>query len=128
MRALAILFVCMLPVTARAETIARATAHLNGVTSARGFFNITVRLYQLPGVEWAKYDLVRSMITLDFASGSGATESEVKALIAGAGYKSGPVRIETVEKPVRYDHRLGWNRIRRPTAGNAVGRWFQLNF
>ncbi len=35
-------------------TITRATALLNGVFSPRGFFNITVRLYQHPEVEWAK--------------------------------------------------------------------------
>jgi len=123
------LAVCVAPAEApAADSISRAVAHLNGVTSARGFFNITVRLYQLEGVEWAKYDLVRSLITLDFKPGQAVDEKEIRAVIAGAGYKPGPIAINAVPKPENYDHKLGWNKIRRPTAKNAVGRWFQVNF
>jgi len=110
------------------DTITRATAHLNGVTSARGFFNLTVRLYQLDGVEWAKYDLKRSLITLDCKPGSSITASDVQSVMSDAGYKPGEVRIEQVEQPRAYEHRLGWNKIRRPSAKNAMGRWLQLNF
>ena len=111
-----------------AETITRATAHLNGVTSPRGFFNITVRLYQLPGVAWAKYDLRSSMLTLDFEPGAGATPEQIQAVMKAAGYKPGAVQIGSVEKPDSYDHRLGWNPIRRPKSKNALARWFELNF
>lgn len=111
-----------------AQTITRATANLNGVTSPRGFFNITVRLYQLGGVEWAKYDLKKSMITLDFKPGSTVTAAAVQGVISAAGYKPGAVQVQQVAQPERYEHRLGWSKIRRPTAGNAVGRWFQVNF
>jgi copper chaperone CopZ len=111
-----------------AEMITRATANLNGVTSPRGYFNITVRLYQLRGVEWAKYDLKKSTITLDFAPGVTVKTEEISGVMSSAGYKPGAVHIEQVEKPEQYQHRLGWNKIRRPTAGNPVGRWFQVNF
>lgn len=120
------LILCASP--AWSETIVRATANLNGVTSARGFFNITVRLYQLNGVEWAKYDLKRSQITLDFVPGASVTADAIRNVVSGAGYKPGKVEIAPIEKPGLYEHRLGWNKIRKPTAGNAVGRWFQLNF
>jgi hypothetical protein len=111
-----------------ADTITRATANLNGVTSARGFFNITVRLYQLNGVEWAKYDLKRSQITLDFVPGATVTPEALRNVMSAAGYKPGNVSIRQVERPDHYEHRLGWNRIKKPTAKNAAGRWLQLNF
>jgi hypothetical protein len=113
---------------AGAELITRATANLNGVTSPRGFFNVTVRLYQLRGVEWAKYDLKKSMITMDFEPGVTVTSDEVGKVISLAGYKPGSVQVEQVQKPEQYEHRLGWNKIRRPTAKNPIGRWFQVNF
>jgi hypothetical protein len=123
-------FTCffVLVCSVHAETITRATANLNGVTSARGFFNITVRLYQLPGVEWAKYDLKQSRITLDFAPGSSVTPEAIQEVMKGAGYKPGKVLLDQVDKPDHYEHKLGWNKIRRPSTKNPVGRWFQLNF
>jgi copper chaperone CopZ len=110
------------------DMITRATANLNGVTSARGFFNITVRLYQLTGVEWAKYDLKKSQITLDFEPGATVTPEALRNVMSAAGYKPGNIEIHKFEKPDRYEHRLGWNKIHRPTSKNAAGRWFQLNF
>jgi hypothetical protein len=110
------------------EVITRATANLNGVTSPRGFFNLTVRLYQLRGVEWAKYDLKKSMITMDFEPGITVTPEEIGKVMSSAGYKPGAVQLEQVQKPEQYEHRLGWNKIKRPTGKNPVGRWFQVNF
>ena len=126
--ALIMLLLCGLAAPASAVNITRATANLNGVSSARGFFNITVRLYLLEGVEWVKYDLKKSMITLDFQPGTTAGTEEIQNTVKAAGYKPGAVKVEQVEMPGEHDKRLGWNRIKRPTAGNAVGRWFQLNF
>lgn len=111
-----------------AATITRATAHLNGVTSPRGFFNITVRLYQIPGVEWAKYDLKKSLITLDFEPGSTTSSKQIQAAMSSAGYKPGDVLLEQVEPPTERPKRLGWNRIRRPHSRHAAVRWVELNF
>jgi copper chaperone CopZ len=110
------------------DTITRVTANLNGVTSPRGFFNITVRLSRLRGVEWAKYDLKKSMITLDFQPGVTVTPAEIGEAMSSAGYKPGAVHLEQVPQPDTYEHRLGWNKIKRPTVKNPVGRWFQVNF
>jgi hypothetical protein len=124
-----LLAVLLIPVRAPAsEVITRATANLNGVTSPRGFFNLTVRLYQLRGVEWAKYDLTKSMITMDFEPGVTVTSEEIGKVMSSAGYKPGLVHVEQVQKPEQYEHRLGWNKIRRPTVKNPIGRWFQVNF
>ena len=110
--------------------IARVTAGLNGVFSPRGYFNITVRLYQLDGVEWAKYDLKKSRITLDFRPGSEVTAEDIRRVMREAGYKPGPVEIRRVRAVDAQAGRgaPGWVRIKRPTAKNAVVRWFQLNF
>lgn len=126
MKAFALLLV--LCVGAKAETITRATTGLSGVTSPRGFFNITVRLYQIQGVQWAKYDLVKSRITLDFAPGVSVTEAELRQAVNSAGYKASDVRLETVETPQPHEHRLGWTKIRHPKSRNSVARWFELNF
>jgi len=121
--------ICLLAaVSAPAAQITRAVAHLNGVTSPRGFFNVTVRVYQIPGVEWVKYDLRQSKITLDFAPGTTGTVEQVRNAMSSAGYKPGDVNVETVDAPGIHDKRLGWNRIRRPRSHNAVARWFELNF
>jgi copper chaperone CopZ len=108
--------------------VTRAVASLNGVFSPRGFFNLTVRLYQLPGVEWAKYDLKKSRITLDFKPGVTVTPKEIEQVMVGAGYKPGPVKIEVLEASAASQTGPGWVRIKHPTSKNAVIRWFQLNF
>lgn len=108
--------------------ITRAIAILNGVFSPRGFFNITVRLYQLTGVEAAKFDLKKSQITLDFQPGVTATPEEIQQVMIGAGYKPGPVQIQLLAQNEVSETGPGWVKIKHPTSKNAVVRWFQLNF
>jgi hypothetical protein len=105
--------------------ITRVVATLNGVFSPRGFFNINVRLYRAPGVEWAKFDLKKSQLTLDFKPGVSVTPDEIRKIMASAGYRPGPVRIERAA-PVRTGP--GWVRIKHPAGSNPLVRWFQLNF
>ncbi|MDQ6675661.1 MAG: hypothetical protein M3Z09_00025 [Acidobacteriota bacterium] len=108
--------------------ITRAVAILNGVFSPRGFFNITVRLYQLTGVDAAKFDLKKSQITLDFKPGVTVTPEQIQQVMIGAGYKPGPVRIELLAANEASETGPGWVKIKHPTSKNAVIRWFQLNF
>jgi copper chaperone CopZ len=113
---------------ANAVTISRAAIHLNGVTSNRGYFNVAIRLRQVDGIEWAKYDLSKSMITVDFAPGKSPTADELREACRSAGYKPGEIDLKTVEQPVTHDGKLGWRRMKQATARNPVARWFQLNF
>lgn len=110
------------------KTVTRAVANLNGVFSPRGFFNLTVRLYQLEGVEYAKYDLKQSRITLDFQPGVMVSEKQVQEVMSSAGYKPGPVTLQTLSAAEVSENGPGWVKIKHPTAKNAVVRWFQLNF
>jgi len=108
--------------------ISRATAILNGVFSPRGFFNITVRLYQLNGVDAAKFDLKKSQITLDFRPGVTVTPEQIQEVMIGAGYKPGPVQIRLLEPSEVSETAPGWVKIKHPSSKNPVIRWFQLNF
>ncbi len=101
---------------------------MNGVFSPRGFFNITVRLYQLNGVEAAKFDLKKSRITLDFKPGVTVTSPEIQQVMIGAGYKPGPVQIQLLAPSEVSETGPGWMRIKHPASRNPVVRWFQLNF
>lgn len=111
-----------------ASDVTRAVATLNGVFSPRGFFNLTVRLYQVEGVEWAKFDLKKSRITIDFKPGVRVTTDEIRQVMASAGYKPGPVVIQLI--PARDVSQVGpgWIKIKHPRSRNPVIRWFQLNF
>ena len=108
--------------------ITRAIATLNGVFSPRGFFNITVRLYQLEGLEWAKFDLKKSRLTLDFKPGVAVTEREIQNVMMSAGYKPGPIKVESLTLSEASETGPGWVRIKHPQSRNPVIRWFQLNF
>lgn len=109
-------------------TITRAVANLNGVFSPRGFFNITVRLYRLPGVKAAKFDLKKSRITVDFQPGVSAGERDIQRVMIDAGYKPGPVRIESLPLHAISETGPGWVKIKHPESGKALVRWFELNF
>ena len=109
-------------------TITRAVAILNGVYSPRGFFNITVRLYRLPGANAAKYDLKKSRITVDFAPNVRITEDDMRRVMLEAGYKPGPVTIQTLASSDASETGPGWVKLKHPTSKNPVARWFQLNF
>ncbi len=108
--------------------VTRVMARLNGVVSPRGFFNITVRLYQLPGADAAKFDLKQSRITVDFKPGATITREEMRDVIAAAGYKPGRIDIQTLSLEEASETGPGWVKIKRPTSKNPVIRWFQLNF
>jgi hypothetical protein len=110
------------------QQMERAVAQLNGVFSPRGFFNITVRLYELPGVEAAKFDLKKSRITLDFKPGATATVEQIQEVMIGAGYKPGPVEIRMLNANEAARTGPGWVKIKHPTSKNPVIRWVQLNF
>ena len=105
----------------------RAVAKLNGVFSPRGFFNIIVRLNRLDGAEWAKLDLKKSQITVDFAPGIEVTPESLQQVERQAGYKPGPVTIERLTPPVDRSA-PGWKRLKHPRTKNQVARWFELNF
>jgi hypothetical protein len=106
----------------------RVVARLNGVFSPRGFFNITVRLYQLQGLECAKFDLKQSRMTLDFKPGASVTEKEIQDVMVSAGYKPGAVKIESLNPSDVLETGPGWVRIKHPQSKNPVIRWFELNF
>lgn len=108
--------------------ITRATATLNGVFSNRGFFNITVSLYQLQGLEWAKFDLKQSRMTLDFKPGVTTTEKEIQDVMINAGYKPGAVIIKSLAPPDVSETGPGWMKIKHPKSKNPIIRWFELNF
>jgi hypothetical protein len=108
--------------------ITRAIATLNGVFSNRGFFNITVRLYQLQGLEWAKFDLKQSRMTLDFTPGVTTTEKEIQDVMINAGYKPGAVIIKSLALADVSETGPGWMKIKHPKSKNPIIRWFELNF
>lgn len=108
--------------------ITRATTTLNGVFSPRGFFNITVRLYRLPGVDAAKFDLKKSRITIDFKPGIAVNPHDIQQVMVQAGYKPGPVEIVELPPGNAAETGPGWVKIKHPSARNPLVRWFQLNF
>jgi hypothetical protein len=108
--------------------ITRVIATLNGVFSNRGFFNITVRLYQLQGLECAKFDLKQSRMTLDFKPGVTTTEKEIQDVMVSAGYKPGAVYIQSVAPSEVSETGPGWMKIKHPKSKNPIIRWFELNF
>lgn len=108
--------------------VTRVTALLNGVFSPRGFFNITVRLYRLDGIDAAKYDLKKAQITLDFKPGVTVTPDQIREVMKSAGYKPGPVQFQLIEPAELKETGPGWVKIKHPSSKNAVVRWFQLNF
>jgi copper chaperone CopZ len=108
--------------------ITRAVASLNGVFSPRGFFNITVRLYQLAGVQSAKFDLKKSRITLDFQPGVTVSSQDIRQVMVDAGYKPGPVDIQLLSPRDVTETGPGWVKIKHPRSKNGFVRWVQLNF
>ena len=107
----------------------RVTAHLNGVFSPRGFFNILVRLYSLPTLESAQFNLRQSSIVLDFPPGTpGVTSNQIQRIEKDAGYRPGHVEIQQI--PVRSfaENGPGWTKIKHPQSKYAVIRWLKQNF
>lgn len=107
----------------------RVTAHLNGVFSPRGFFNILVRLYSLPTLESAQFNLRQSSIILDFPPGTPPiTRNQIQLIEKDAGYRPGQVEIQQI--PVRSfaENGPGWTKIKHPQSKYAVIRWLKQNF
>ena len=107
----------------------RITAHLNGVFSPRGFFNILVRLYSLPTLESAQFNLRQSSIVLDFPPGTPpVTSGQIQRIERDAGYRPGQVEIQQI--PVRSfaESGPGWTKIKHPQSKYAVIRWLKQNF
>ena len=120
--------VLLAAVPAAASETTRAVATLYGIFSPRGYFNIMVRLRAVEGVEWAKFDLKKSRLTLDFAPGYSITEPQMQRVEREAGYRPGPVKIERVDTAGIARTGPGWMKIKHPNGGNAVSRWWQANF
>lgn len=107
----------------------RATAHLNGVFSPRGFFNILVRLYSLPALESAQFNLRRSSVVLDFPPGSPlVTTGQIQRIEKDAGYRPGQVEIQKIPARSFAENGPGWMKIKHPQSKYAVVRWLKQNF
>ena len=107
----------------------RVTAHLNGVFSPRGFFNILVRLYSLPTLESAQFNLRQSSIVLDFPPGTpGVTSNQIQLIEKDAGYRPGRVEIQQIPARSFAENGPGWTKIKHPQSKYAVIRWLKQNF
>ena len=107
----------------------RVTAHLNGVFSPRGFFNILVRLYSLPALESAQFNLRRSSVVLDFPPGSPlVTTGQIQRIEKDAGYRPGQVEIQKIPARSFAEDGPGWMKIKHPQSKYAVVRWLKQNF
>jgi hypothetical protein len=115
-------------VAPRAQTFIRGTARLNGVFSPRGFFNITVRLYKLHGLERARFSLKKSQMVLDFAPGVEVKPEDITQVMVSAGYKPGKFAIQHLPLSAAEEDGPGWMKIRHPKARSALVRWLEINF
>lgn len=113
---------------AAASQTTRAVATLYGVFSPRGYFNILVRLRSVEGVEWAKLDLKKSLLTLDFAPGFSITEAQMQQVERESGYRPGAVKLEMLDTARISRSGPGWMKIKHPTGGSALSRWMRENF
>lgn len=112
-----------------ASNVTRVAASLNGVFSPRGFFNILVPLERFQGVKAVKLDLnTRARITIDFAPGHTITQDQIHQVIVEAGYRPGPITIDSLPESQAVETGPGWMPIKHPTARSAFGRWAQINF
>jgi len=107
----------------------RVTAHLNGVFSPRGFFNILVRLYSLPTLESAQFNLRQSSMVLDFPPGTPPiTSDQIQRIERDAGYRPGQVEIQQIPARSFAENGPGWTKIKHPQSKYAVIRWLKQNF
>jgi hypothetical protein len=131
------LFLLALPWVARAQIKPvpaardgqRVTAQLNGVFSPRGFFNILVRLYSLPDLKSAQFNLRRSFVVLDFLPGAApVTGDQIQRIERESGYRSGQVQIQRLPEDKMTEDGPGWMKIKHPDAKNGLSRWVEQNF
>jgi hypothetical protein len=107
----------------------RVTAHLNGVFSPRGFFNILVRLYSLQSLQSAQFNLRQSSVILDFPPGtSPITSDQIQRIEKDAGYRPGQVEIQQIPARSFAETGPGWTKIKHPQSKYAVIRWLKQNF
>lgn len=107
----------------------RVTAHINGVFSPRGYFNLLVGLYSLPTLKSAQFNLGSSTIVLDFPPQSPTvTEEEIQHIEKLAGYRPGAVSIAWIPAHSFAESGPGWIKIKHPKSKNIVVRWFKQNF
>ncbi len=136
-RILALLLVLSVPCAAVPQTSQpsqdaswqRVTAHLNGVFSPRGFFNILVRLYSLPSLKSAQFNLRQSSVILDFPPGtSPITSDQIQRIEKDAGYRPGSVEIQKIPVHSFAENGPGWTKIKHPQSKYTVIRWLKQNF
>ncbi|MGC9200144.1 MAG: hypothetical protein ACP5E5_14625 [Acidobacteriaceae bacterium] len=107
----------------------RVTAQLNGVFSPRGFFNILVRLYSLPSLESAQFNLRQSSLVMDFPPGAPPiTSKQIQRIEKDAGYRPGNVEIQQMPVQKFAENGPGWIKIEHPQSKYAVVRWLKQNF
>jgi hypothetical protein len=107
----------------------RVTAHINGVFSPRGYFNLLVGLYSLPTLQRAQFNLGSSNIVLDFPPGTPPiTGHEIQQIEKRAGYRPGPVVVERIAPANFSETGPGWTTIKHPQSKNRFARWAQQNF
>lgn len=107
----------------------RVTAHINGVFSPRGYFNLLVGLYSLPALKRAQFNLGSSSIVMDFPPGTQpVTVGEIQQIEKRAGYRPGPVTVEQIAPGSFSEVGPGWITVKHPQSKNRFARWFQQNF
>ncbi len=107
----------------------RITAHINGVFSPRGFFNLLVGLYSLPSLRSAQFNLGRSSIVMDFPPNTPEiTPEQIHRIEKSAGYRPGTVEVEHIAARNFAEKGPGWIRIKHPQSRNALRRWLEQNF
>jgi hypothetical protein len=118
-----------MPKSAQDGSWQRVTAHLNGVFSPRGFFNILVGLYALPSLESAQFNLRQSSIILDFPPGTPPiTGDQIQRIEKNAGYRPGQVEIQQIPARNFAENGPGWTKIKHPQSRYAFIRWMKQNF
>ncbi len=116
-------------VAAQNDSWQRVTAHLNGVFSPRGFFNILVGLYSLPTLKSAQFNLGQSSIVLDFPPNTvPITTKQIQNIEKAAGYRPGPVAIQWIPAQSFAENGSGWVKIKHPQSKNMFKRWLEQNF
>lgn len=107
----------------------RVTAHINGVFSPRGFFNILVGLNSMQALKAAQFNLGQSTVVLDFPPNSPPISGEeIQHIEKIAGYRPGPVEIQHISAHAFSETGPGWVRIKHPTSKDPFVRWAKQNF
>lgn len=107
----------------------RVTAHINGVFSPRGYFNLLVGLYSLSQLDRAQFNLSTSTIVMDFPPGSPViTAAVIQTIEKRGGYRPGGVTIQQIAPADLRETGPGWMTIKHPQSKNLFLHWAQQNF